>query len=967
MRNLIITALAIACLAACRAEQPTAVIVKPLAPSNSVMASLSRSLTNGGYTVRILSFDQALEPDALSNARLVALPDARTLPVAFHEPLETHLLKGGHLVAIGLPGWENPLVKVKGRWMNLNDYALATAWNPPTHRVMDFRRQNTAEWLRAANDLNSQSTYEVVTAGLDRHALHGKVSNLTSWDTIASPVIESPFPAGHDRTVFCAKGGANTRALAVEWIEKDGSRWIATVPLTTKWKRYELAPSAFKYWPSTVGRGGAGDVFKPANAARLTVGLAFSHTGTVSGAHEWWFGNIGTSAVNDAPISAAEAGKWIDGLYPAWKSYTITNPVTVFTAAFPAFVQEARVMDVQGPLRSPHPRPSGAGFGKNRETRVEPLLVAKNKSGVPCGTPGALYIHTDGRYKGGCWALFGVTDAKFLASKTFTDALTRLVQRFDGPWLAEAGSDWSTQFAGEPVTVGAKVVGAITEKTYVKVEIRDWQGHVRRSQAWQNPVNTVSEPWTAGDSALPHRVETTLIERGDVVDRIEHEIHFVETNDHPNYMTTNEGYFTLNGQRWKAHGVNYMPSSGIARDAEDWTSFEYWMDPQAYDSAIIERDLDRVKALGLNSVSVFCYGRSLESGNLLDILRLCLERNLKVNLSLRPGTPMDWDAQWPQIRPIIEEYLLAQNDTIFAYDLAWEPNLGPQRDRTAYDDLWNKWIANRYGSLAKAESAWGWRAERDASGAAVNPSDEQISRDGEWRKMVVDYRDFVGELLKERYGRARRDILSVDPNHLVSFRMSEAGNPTYDGSMFMPYEFPKLAEAVDFLAPEAYGRIGTWDNVKHGMFEVAWARAVAPDKPVVWAEVGVSAWEPGTDYASKQRLKYQAEFFNAFYKMAKESDSDGIFFWWYPGGYRSNEQSDYGIINPDGTDRPSSGVIRRNAPQLTASRKSKTRAKIIINVNPRARADGLFGMYQTVKDEFWDAYNRGFEPVLKIE
>ncbi|NMC83023.1 MAG: hypothetical protein GYA63_09245, partial [Armatimonadetes bacterium] len=92
-----------------------------------------------------------------------------------------------------------------------------------------------------------------------------------------------------------------------------------------------------------------------------------------------------------------------------------------------------------------------------------------------------------------------------------------------------------------------------------------------------------------------------------------------------------------------------------------------------------------------------------------------------------------------------------------------------------------------------------------------------------------------------------------------------------------------------------------------------------------------------------------------------------IFFWWYPGGYRSNEQSDYGIINPDGTDRPSSGVIRRNAPQLTASRKSKTRAKIIINVNPRARADGLFGMYQTVKDEFWDAYNRGFEPVLKIE
>ena len=38
-----------------------------------------------------------------------------------------------------------------------------------------------------------------------------------------------------------------------------------------------------------------------------------------------------------------------------------------------------------------------------------------------------------------------------------------------------------------------------------------------------------------------------------------------------------------------------------------------------------------------------------------------------------------------------------------------------------------------------------------------------------------------------------------------------------------------------------------------------------------------------------------------------ESGADGVYFWWYPGGFRVNENSDYGIINPDGTDQRSTG------------------------------------------------------------
>src|SRR5207237_1286281 len=81
-----------------------------------------------------------------------------------------------------------------------------------------------------------------------------------------------------------------------------------------------------------------------------------------------------------------------------------------------------------------------------------------------------------------------------------------------------------------------------------------------------------------------------------------------------------------------------------------------------------------------------------------------------------------------------------------------------------------------------------------------------------------------------------------------------------------PLDFPRLADSIDFLAPEAYGRIDGWESVKPGWFEVAYCRALAPNKPVVWAEVGVSNWEAGRDAAPADRLQAQADFFEAFYQ-----------------------------------------------------------------------------------------------------
>ena len=115
-------------------------------------------------------------------------------------------------------------------------------------------------------------------------------------------------------------------------------------------------------------------------------------------------------------------------------------------------------------------------------------------------------------------------------------------------------------------------------------------------------------------------------------------------------------------------------------------------------------------------------------------------------------------------------------------------------------------------------------------------------------------------------------VRSVDPNHLVSFRMTEAGDPTMNWRGVMAYDFPYLAGAVDILEPEAYGRTGDWERVKPGWFEYEYARWAAPELPIMWAEAGVSAWDLGIGRASRDKLAFQGKYFSDFRRDFVDSD-----------------------------------------------------------------------------------------------
>ena len=742
---------------------------------------------------------------------------------------------------------------------------------------------------------------------------------------------------------------------------------------------------AFRPWQPPAGRGGPGDRLNLAKVVRFTVGLALTHTAVEPGAQEYWFADLGTAAnpFGDALTPSVAEVPHLLSLAPGYECYPITTPVSIRPPRWQAWIREetevarARV-ETNGPVvpapageqsLALHPRPRGVGFNQEREVRWQPLLVARDATNDDYrGAVGALLLHASGRHAGGRWAVFTPGTPEFYHRPEVAHWFALLARRWQSPvQLVEGGSEFFAVFADQPVRLGARITNrslssranlqvllTVIERETGKLPHRVQQaldlapGETRAVESTWTPAT-----WPAGGCA----VAVQLLEGGQVVDELHHELNRWIPPTAPEFVTIREGGFERGNRLWRPHGVNYMPSSGIGINSE---SFEYWLGRGAYDPEVIERDLRRVKATGLNAVSAFIYHRDLGAQHLLDFLFRCARLDVKVNLSLRPGTPMDF--RWAEMKALIEHYRLAQNDTVFAYDLAWEPSHYDQRyQEQHYAGLWRKWARERHGSDAAAGTAWGETAAGESIGL---PTMAQLTRDGAWRRKVADYRRFLDELLGEKYAEARRLVKSIDPHHPVSFRMQHAGDPTYNGEGMLPYDMFGLREAVDLWEPEAYGRIGGWDQVKAGHFTAAYARLCDPAKPVVWAEMGYDVCDPRRREADPVRLELAARFYRDFYRMLRESGADGVFFWWYPGGYRLNERSDFGLLNADGTDRPVTRVIRELAPAWLAD-PAPERPTRVIAVDRDADSRGLYGIYEAVQAEYWAEVARGGRPGLR--
>lgn len=960
----------IAVLGACAGAQEVAYRAALVTPAAEewlpVRDALEKHLQNANYEVVPFGFDELCDPAKLTidSIDLLVLPDASTLPAQSTEVVEAFLKAGGDIFACNTPMWRDQLIDDNGTWIPREEYQRMHARDLLENVLFDFDTTELGQWNRTSNDMSTPASHELVEAPgapFDR-ALHVKIGVLNNWDTFVSPDLDTPFPEGHTLTVFWAKGTVRTTSLAIEWAEKDGSRWIATVELAPEWRQYVLEPRDFRYWDSVPAR--AETELNPANVMHTCIGLALTHTPVSGYDQEYWVGPFGTakrSPMHEKLLTAFKVPV-LETLSPEYKFFECTG----VTKLEGCDLQRGHTYGNSRQVFSSHPRPGPGGLDKGRDWRWSPLLHARSKEGEWRGNPATLYVNADGDYKGSVWVSISIPSPKwYTRDEGVPTLLTSTLERLQrGVFLLEAGTNYYTYFEDQTAEVGYRVVNLSKENRTEEVRISrrgpDLKemfislapGEIKRVVQLE-PVaewpDTQSEFF--GFAALLY-----------LYDMAGNQVHVWRPKEAKDFITVENGDFMLEGQRWRPHGVNYMPSSGVA--IEDWAYFEHWVGARSYDPEIIQRDLDHIKDMGMNSVSIFIHYPSIESQNLLDLLRRLEAMGMKANLSLRPGTPFEFE--WDKMRALIERYRLWDNDTVYAYDLAWEPMFGDHEGRKRWDPEWREWLVERYGSIENAEKDWEFQAPREPGGQVTNPLDPHVVEDGPHWRMMAAYRRFLDTILYKYYGRARRLVHTVDPNHLVSFRMTLAGDPTARWSKTVPYDYAYLAGAVDILEPEAYGRIGDWERVKPGWFTCEYGRWANPALPLIWAEAGVSVWSHALMTQTEERLDFQATFYTDMYKMMLGSGADGIYWWWYPGGYRTNERSDYGIINPDGTDRPVTKVIRETAETFINAPSAKP-VDHWITFNRDPHPDGIAGIYDAVKDEFWAAIEDGKTPGLRTD
>lgn len=950
-----------------------------LGQDRRVIGAIDKTLTDLGMAVTKVDATGLMNPFVVTPDRfdLFVLTGAGNLPTEAAGMLNRYLAVGGNLMVLGAPLWSDPVTRINDRWLTATQMRAELLKTKPAKMLLDFESGDTKGWSHAAGEPKSKTTYATAPGGAagTAKALRVQIPNLVGWDTVYTPPLpDNAIDPKHRLTCFWAKGGPDTPRLAVEWNEQDGSRWIATVSLTTKWQYYVLTPDRFAYWRDspTKNRGGVGDCFNLAKAKRIGFGLASTHTGHLGGKHAYWIDQVGT-----APCpwdTAREPGRPefrpVDLLWPSYKYYDASDVAGVRPHAMQALIG-TEPLPRPASLRCPYQRPQGTGYNKERSWRMITVAEALGSRGEFRGPALSMMLAgtTSGRQH--AVAAVGSDDASFLITARVQEALGDLARRIvDGAFLLEGGSEFYTVFQGESIRLGARVVSVRRSGSQdVSVRIRVLTGGAEVfGKVFAGGVEAGGEPtvfecmwWPDRLSPEGYTVVVDLLRNGRVIDRVRHELGVWEPKRKPSFVTARDGDFWLDGKKWYPFGVNHMPSSGIG--IERGRYFEQYLGKQAYDPEIFDRELARIKALGMNMVSEFLYHQSHDGRNLIDLLRRCEKYGLKVNLSLRPGTPMDF--RWDEVREMIVENRLAENDTVFAYDLAWEPFVGNHAERRRWDGAWREWIRKRYRSIDAAERTWGFKAPRDEKGHVINPLDKHCGGDGPWAKMVADYRRFIDELAHMHYAKARQLVRTVDKHHLVSFRMTVAGDPTFDQSHRMPFDFRSLKDAVDLFEPEGYGRIGDWQRIKPGMFTTTYARSVAPTKPVMWAEYGVSTWNMDQMQATQAGLAFQARFFDDFLKMVDKSSANGAVCWWYPGGFRVGENSDFGIVNPDGTDRPVAPVLRKWAKVLTKPREIP-KPEVWLEYDPADPA-GIFGIYKQVQKEYWQAIDKGKTPGLKAK
>ena len=904
-----------------------------------------------------------------------------------------------------MPAHPLALPRQAGQWKE-QTYGTARPYSAKARRqARSFRRFRSGRTAAAPYTVKiiaqPRRLPEGVSQGWRFNFSLNRWDRFNGWRLFTGPPVT--VPAGDKLTVFWARGYKTARQLAVEWDEHNGSRWIAVVALHSHWTRYVLPEGAFGAYPRPL----AADVhLQLRQADRIKFGLANTANVDESNGSRY---TMAIAGVETLALPAESAAEFSAALQPETNSTATVLPVRgavpPLYRAFPDIdtisppfrlfpVTDMRTLAVNprqaiAPMTAlprpattlgMYPRAQATSLNGHMFTRYVPLLDCYQKNGRFAATAAALVLPSAASHRQATTLSIPVTDPAFFTAAATQRWLAATITRVcQGLYLADGGAGRYACFSHAAISVGAMVVnhGSVPRAVRVINAVTDSRGqsifrHVFTATVAAGVTRKFAVRWTpprpAGWESV-YRV-TTLLENprsaaGGIVDRLVGSLRVLGSERHPHFVTSKNGLLYLRGKPWYVYGVNFHPEASIAATGSYPTS-EFWLTRPLFAPHTVERELRQIKKIGLNEISISA--ESEYPWNLLDVLAMCRELGLKVNLSfanpdgLGGGLVIPGKFQFTPVRRLISKLRLASNDAVFAYPVAMGALWSDQANRRRVDPQWRAWIIKHYGSLKKAEAAWHYPAPR-WHGQVTNPSGALIAagRRGPAAAMVRAYNRFLNDLLVRFYGPIRRRIKRMDPHHLVGLTISRSGDPAYGGDIY--YDFAGLAHATDLLEPVGYG-YRSRDSVNQAVFAIQYARAVAPALPFFFSEFSKNEWSEPLGADSRAEARCGVRVYKRFLPTILAADANGVIFWWFPGGFRTVENSDYGIVNPDGSWRPVTYVIHDFAARMKAPRPlPKPGAWIPIRRN---YVRGERGAYLSVKREFQAALRAGKLPGFKI-
>jgi hypothetical protein len=775
-------------------------------------------------------------------------------------------------------------------------------------------------------------TRSVVAAPEGQSAFAAQI-RLNQWYTFTFGLTQ-PFDEGQSVTIVWTRGTAGQSAL-LEWTEADGSRWMYAFALTAEWTKHVLASTDFKYFADGSPPGRASSAFIPGNARRFVFGVQ-SGPVTAGSTIEMAIGPVGVAAPSAAGLETFTPPV-IETLLPAYKQYT-----TTLNGRF---------------VRMPVARPRGiiaSGDAPGRYIAFGNLLAPSASAFI---TPnGGLTVWLP-------WPELPDGDRQQLIAFLKGSAFRQVSFLSAGPQQVVYLPQESLLLGGKLLNFGKNPARGVVDWSVLRSGVAVTS---RQSIADLAPGETRLLPVVDVGTLPPaeYIVQARLMLDGAEADRIDSRVRVMDplSSRQPDQrITAKDGAFYAGGKRVYLHGINFWPRYVTGVEGDNSINTKNWLQQERYDPEAVQADLDLVASMKYNLVTVQLWDRA-ERG-MMDFLERCRARGIWAFIFSQPtATPEFW--LLPDALDRIRNAYLPGNDRVFAHELAWEPHMGTPASRARLDEAWRTWIADQYGSVQNAEKSWAFAAPRNSTGQVTNPPDAQLTTDGPHRTMVAAFRRFWDDYGSRALGVAARAIRRLDPEALLEFRNGYGGNFTQLANTMMAFDLGVGAAHVDFIGPETYG-IPAWPAGRSWGLAAPYSRYRSAGKPVYFAEFGQSIGPNGGTPSTRLQQLNQIE---ATLNVINDEGAAGGAVWWLAGGWRYDEQSDYGIFNPDGSPRESALVMQKWGTQFAAKPPDPPSGDpAVITFDRDADARGLYGVFQRHQTAYVQARQSSRPVVLREE